>query len=313
MQLWYEFSAPYARWNRKCSGRSIQKCLLGLEETGSCSCPKEKLLAWLLINFYNLYFWGLEISWHLLAPQCPRRTRLNFLSQNIELLMQKSRKNYYHLWHWSRGWNSCQQTTVWPRSRFHPGYSVTIVYKTLRIKITVCLQSRGPSDIQSQSTLALSSSALCWVSPAEMEQPKAAAGRVQAEESESSHAGLAAAAGSVWNACSLHAQTCHLCLSLPCFHLLGLGYNISTLCCHRPSFLPSHNFLPHNVLTYLLFHSFQELSCLPPRSSCFSPHHSQKFWISTFLSALHDFPAQLSHQPSVPIPVHEDHHCSTWC
>lgn len=81
----------------------------------------------------------------------------------------------------------------------------------------------------------------------------------------------------------------------------GLGYHVSTLCCHRPSLLPSHNFLPDNVLTHLLSHSCQELSRLHLHSSCFSPHHSQKFWIFTFLSAPHHFPAQLSHQPLHPV------------
>lgn len=164
MQLWYEISTPYARWNGKCSGQPIQKCLLRLEESSSCSCPKEKLLAWLLIHFYSLCFWGLEISWHLLAPQCPRP---HFLPQNIELLMQKSRKNYYHLWYWSQGWNSCQQTKVWPGSRFPPGYYVTMVYKILHMKTTVSLQSPVLFDLR-RTIMPLTSAALWWVSQAEM-------------------------------------------------------------------------------------------------------------------------------------------------
>lgn len=211
MQLWYEISTPHARWNRKCSGRPIQKCLLGLEETSSCSCPKEKLLAWLPINFYSLYFWGLEISWHLLAPQCPRRTRLSFLSQNIELLMQKSRKYYYHLWHWSQGWNSCQQTTVWPRSRFHPGCSGTIVYKLLHIKTTVLSQSPGPFDMQSQSIPALNSSVLCSAQLRCSNQRQQLEGCKQRSLRAPTQAWplqLVVPGGSAWSLC---AQTCHLC------------------------------------------------------------------------------------------------------
>lgn len=52
--------------------------------------------------------------------------------------------------------------------------------------------------------------------------------------------------------------------------------------------------------THLLSHSFQELSYFHPHSSCFSHYHSQKLWISTFLSAPHHFPAQLSHQSLHP-------------
>lgn len=81
----------------------------------------------------------------------------------------------------------------------------------------------------------------------------------------------------------------------------GLGCNVSTLfCSHRPSLLPSHHFLPYDVLTHLLSHSFQELSYFHPHSSCFSHYHSQKLWISTFLFAPHHFPAQLSHQSLHP-------------
>lgn len=77
----------------------------------------------------------------------------------------------------------------------------------------------------------------------------------------------------------------------------GLGCNVSTLfCSHRPSLLPSHHFLPYDVLTHLLSHSFQELSYFHPHSSCFSHYHSQKLWISTFLCLGLSSPGQLLRQ-----------------
>lgn len=261
MQLRYEISTPYARWNGKFSGRPIQKCLLRLEESSSCSCPKEKLLAWLLIHFYSLYFWGLEISWHLLAPQCPRRTRPNFLSQNIELLMQKSRKNYYHLWHWSQGWNSCQQTKVWPGSRFPPSYYVTIMYKLLHIKTTVSLQSPVLFDLQSQAIQALNSVALWWVVPSWDAVTKGSTTRSASREAWEH---LHRPGHFSWQCLvAVHCHPVHRLATMASIRQTfashfpvyisqgrtGLGCKGSTLCYSpRPSPLRSDHFSPYNVL-----------------------------------------------------------------
>ena len=232
--------------------------------------------------------------------------------------MQKSRKNYYHLWHRSQGWNSCQQTKVWLWTRFPQGYYVTIVYKLLCIKTTVSLQSPVPYDLQSQSLPALNSIALCGYPKLRCCNQRQVPGRVQAEKSESSYIGPVtvrhhpvhrpATMASIWHTFASHFPVYIF------WSRAGLGCKGSTLCYSpRPSPLRADHFSPYAVLTppSLSFISGVVppppafLLPLPPSLPKALDLHLSFSTSSLSITALAPAPSS-----SVPIPVQEAQYCS---
>lgn len=165
--------------------------------------------------------------------------------------------------------------------------------------------------MQGQSTVALISSA--WAGCPQLScSSQGSTRRGEAEQSESSHAELAAAAGSAWWQCLVT-----LCSHLPPVLVTSLfpspgaelGWDSpSALCCHRASLLPLHHFLPCHVPTFSLIHfrSCPTSTHIPVTSSPTTPKS-----FGSLPSFLHSISSQLSSHTS-PIPVHKDHHCSTW-
>lgn len=171
--------------------------------------------------------------------------------------------------------------------------------------------------MQSQSIVALKSSALCWASAAEMQEPRAVAGRAQAEESELPRR---PGSGSAW----------WQCLATPCTELppllvtslfpspgAGLGWDTSSTLFAATDLLFYLHIISCPTMSSPTFSLVHLRSCptsihIPIASSPTTPKS-----FGSLRSSLHPITFQLSSHTSpfilCPHSCPRDHHCSTWC